>query len=144
MAFVTIDDKDGQAELTCFDSVYEHYKEQMIAGGVLVFDVELSKDDYSGRARAIVHRISDLDEIRCQQIKSMIVRWHVNSRTNQLITALKELLEPHIGGNCPVIVEYHNEKAKCKLQLNQAWNVTPNKQLEERLKGTELEAFLIR
>ncbi|WP_349432779.1 DNA polymerase III subunit alpha (plasmid) [Methylomarinum sp. Ch1-1] len=144
MAFVTIDDKTGRAEITCFGHTYDHYMDQLVEGNVLVFNSELSLDDYSGRPRAIANQISDLEEVRLQITKSLVVRWHTNNRMNQLITELKDLLEPHIGGNCPVVVEYQNNKAKCKVQLGSNWNVRPDNELKNKLqsKEDEFDAFL--
>ena len=45
-----------------------------------------------------------------------------------------DLLTPYREGRCPLVVEYHNSKAKVELSFGDAWRIRPDEQLLDSLR----------
>ena len=68
-----------------------------------------------------------IGDARAKFAKRLQIRWdQVDSHG---ITALKELLSPYQGGECPVFIERHLPTASAVVQLGDHWRVTPKESL---------------
>ena len=46
-----------------------------------------------------------------------------------MVATLTNILQPHLGGKCPVSIIYRNKEAKAELVLGKDWSIAPNQSL---------------
>ena len=89
-------------------------------------------DDYIDGWRFNAKRIMDIDQVREAHGKALVIR-APNTLTAEFADQLKEVLGPHVGGGCSVMVSCQTSKATAHLALSSQWAVKLNIALTERL-----------
>ncbi len=120
MAVITLEDGDGQIEMTVFNEEYERSKPWIKDDELLVVQGKVSMDEYSGNLRVSGEELFDFASARSHYAQQLKLR--CNGRVS--ITQLKKILSPHRQGKCAVTIQYHNPTASCLLRLGESWQVT--------------------
>ena len=131
--FATIDDRSGRLEILSGD-VLDAHREKLVKDAVLLFEGELSFDDFSGALHApmpgrIFHN-GGTTAFRCRSELCLSQR----DETLGFATQLAEALAPYRGEGCPVAVHYRRCDAEVRLRLSDEWQVLPSDDLLERLR----------
>jgi DNA polymerase-3 subunit alpha len=138
VAFVTLDDQSGRIEVGVFGDDYRQYAELLIKDKLLVVEGQLGMDDYTGSARLRAKTIWDIGQARAHFAKRIDIKLSNQVSANGFIQELREALSPFRTGDCPVRVDYSNAQASVNLVLGEDWQVIPNDQLLQRLRGMEM------
>ncbi|MFT4102593.1 MAG: DNA polymerase III subunit alpha [Burkholderiaceae bacterium] len=128
MLAVTLDDGSEAIEVPIFNEAYEKYRSIIRDDELLVMQVKVSKDDYSGGQRVMVDRILDLVGARREFGKRVLIRLNGVADGRLLRDAISPWVSPqdeHNIGGLPVVVEYASAMARCALVLSDAWRVRP-------------------
>ncbi|WP_269531973.1 DNA polymerase III subunit alpha [Chitinimonas sp. BJYL2] len=133
MAFITLDDATGKREVMVYSEVFDAARHKLKDDALLVIEAKVSEDSYSGAGglRIVAERILDLAEARSRFAKALSLGINGNAD----IGRLRKLVQPFAGGDCPVRIEYRNERAACAVQLGQDWGVTLRDELLAELRG---------
>jgi DNA polymerase-3 subunit alpha len=150
MAVVVLDDGSAQVELVVYSELFESARSWLKEDQLLIVEAKVNNrggdDEYGNGLRIIADQLYNLETARSRYAK--YVELHCNGKSNA--ARLKELLAPHRAdtqaGNvgkaksdnnwsCPVLVFYRNQDAACKLELGDAWRISPEENLLESLRA---------
>ena len=137
MGFATLDDKTGLLEVAAFSKTFEAFKHILLKDSLLVAEGSLSIDDFSGGLRLTADRLYTFEEARGYFARGIVLDINEPEETLNapaFIGGLKSLLQPFLGGNCPIQVGYGSIKAIASLQLGDEWRVHPTDELLLQLK----------
>ncbi len=133
---MVLDDASGAVEVSIFNEVFERHRAIIREDELLVLQVKVSKDDYSGGQRVVAERVLDLVLARQEFGKRFRIR--LNGLADGI--KLKSALESHVIGaaagvtlaessSLPVVVEFANGDARCSVELGAPWRVKPRDEL---------------
>jgi DNA polymerase-3 subunit alpha len=134
MAVVMLDDRTGRMEATLFSDIFEKYRNHISKDTLLVINGLLGQDDYSGGMRLNVEAIYTIDQARERFAKRLEINLGKEQGQNGVIKSLAGVLTPYREGDCPVLIQYHNQEARAPLALGVEWNVRPTDELLHRLR----------
>ena len=136
MLILLLDDATAQVEVVIFNELYEQNRHLLKDDALLVIEGKVNRDDYSGGVRITAERIYDLAGARTRFAQSLRLacngQCHAQSGSGR---KLAELLAPYTvqEGGCPVWVDYHNPRARCRVRLGEDWRVRLDDRLLESL-----------
>ncbi|WP_257255294.1 DNA polymerase III subunit alpha [Endozoicomonas sp. SESOKO3] len=128
MCFVTLDDRTGRIEVSIFADVFEQCQALIKMDTVIVFEGEVSFDDYSGSLKVRARKALNLIDARSYYARRLLVDLSSEQVDRAFHTKMSGLLEQH-PGRLPVQVNYNREDASASLQLGEKWNVSPSDDL---------------
>jgi len=136
MGFATLDDRTGRLEVAAFSKTYEKYRDLLLKDELLIVEGALSIDDYTGGLRLTADGMYTFEQAREQFARGIVLQWKVDDSegVKAFIEGLKEVLQPFVGGNCPVQIKYNSNQAIALLQLGDEWRIHPTDELISRLK----------
>ncbi|MEE8057444.1 MAG: DNA polymerase III subunit alpha [Pseudomonadales bacterium] len=138
MAFVMLDDRSARIEVTLFADVFEESREKISKDAILVVEGQVTFDDYSGQLKVRGKGVSTLLEARQSHIRSLELTLQASDFNgggrDSFNSQFKQLLEPSLNGQCPVMIHYHRAGAKGWVKLGQQWQIQPSEELIQRLK----------
>ncbi|MBF0183097.1 MAG: DNA polymerase III subunit alpha [Magnetococcales bacterium] len=142
MAFLTLEDADGQLEITVFSDLFQSRMALLeeiavvgeggvaAAGGrVLIFAGKLERGD--DEVKMLAEEILDLDEWRQQQCRALLLQTPLLLLNEAVLTQLQGLLAAHQGGSCRVEWQVTTEEAVTTLQMARGYDVLPSQTLLE-------------
>lgn len=108
---------------------------------ILVITGKIAYDDYLDDFKVTADKIYDLEEARDQFAGRLVLKYRSDDEpglaqnTQDLLNSLQNSLEPHLNGNCRVIMAYKNQHSGAYLEFGDQWRVTPNKLMVENLQN---------
>ncbi|HTT44249.1 MAG TPA: DNA polymerase III subunit alpha [Steroidobacteraceae bacterium] len=131
---LTLDDRTGRIEAMLFEETYQKHRELVSKDALVLVEGLLRFDEFSDAWRLAARRISELDKVREQEARRLLLRCsHREARV--LTERLAALLTPWRGGGCPVTLEYTGVEASGALNLGSEWNVRASRELLEQLEA---------
>ncbi|MCB1958018.1 MAG: DNA polymerase III subunit alpha, partial [Rhodocyclaceae bacterium] len=138
IAFVLIDDGTEPREISVFSELFDRERDRIAVDEVLVADVKVSNDDFSGGFRIVAERLMTLGEARARFARGLQIRLNgevaASGGPAAAVERLHGLLSPFRAGDCPVSVCYRNDDAQAELPLGGGWKVRPEEALLEGLR----------
>ena len=131
MSAVMLDDGSAAVEISIFNEVFERYRAIIREDELLVMQVTVRNDEYSGGQRVAADRILDLVAARQEFGKRLLIRLNGLADGSRLRNAIQPYLlagtiETHA---LPVRVEYGNDEGRCSIELGAGWRVRPHDDL---------------
>ncbi|MGI9279084.1 MAG: DNA polymerase III subunit alpha [Endozoicomonas sp.] len=133
MCFVTLDDRTGRIEVSIFADVYEQCQALIKLDTVIVFEGEVSFDDYSGMLKVRAKKALNLIDARSYYARRLLLDLSCHQVDREFHSKMSGLLGQH-PGRLPVQVNYSREDASASLQLGEQWNVSPSDELVQGIK----------
>jgi DNA polymerase-3 subunit alpha len=134
MAFVTLDDGDGRAEVTVYSEVLDAARSLLREDQLLVVEAKvlarIADDGQAQGLRIVAEKVFDLATIRRQHARRIAIACNGSADAQRLF----ELLSPFRAGSCPIVIEYRNHGLGGEIVLPDAWRVAPDDTLIDRLK----------
>jgi DNA polymerase III subunit alpha len=130
---LTLDDRTGRLEVNLFEDVFQKFRDLITKDAMVLVDGKLRFDEFSDSWRLTAVRLTDLDKVREQQARRLILKWPQNGNSKVLLPRLAEVLQPWRPGPCPITVEYRNASATGALTLGKDWTVRASRELLEQL-----------
>jgi DNA polymerase-3 subunit alpha len=128
-----LDDSTGRMEVTLFDEVFQKYRDVVAKDALVAIEGQLRFDEFSDAWRLSAKRITELDRIREQQARRLVLKWPSRADSPALMGRLAETLTPWRPGPCPITVEYSGSGAAGALNLGAEWKVRASRELLEKL-----------
>jgi len=123
MAFVTLDDGAGSAEVMVYNETFDAARALLREDQLVIAEVKVQQrmtdDGQSQGLRIIVENLYDLPAIRKRFAKALRIACNGNAQADRLF----ELLLPFRNGTCPIVVEYRNCGVTGELELPDDWRV---------------------
>ena len=132
---VVLDDRTGRIEATLFDEVFQRHRDLIVKDALLLVEGHVRFDEFSDSWRIAVKKITDMNLLREQQARRLVLKLPVHSDPRQLLRQLSELLTPWRNGPCQVTVQVPTPTATGALDLGPDWKVRPSKELQESLES---------
>jgi DNA polymerase-3 subunit alpha len=135
MLFVILDDGTAQVEVAVYSELIEQHRNRLRDDQLLILQVKVSNDEYSGGMRVAAEHIYDLQLAREARAKSLRIRLNGNADAAMLKRVLNPFrASPENGfAGTPVEVIYENARASCTLRLGDGWRVRLSDTLVEQL-----------
>ncbi|WP_422475061.1 DNA polymerase III subunit alpha [Endozoicomonas sp. ALB032] len=128
MCFVTLDDRTGRIEVSIFADVFEQCQALIKMDTVIVFEGEVSFDDYSGSLKVRAKKALNLIDARSYYARRLLVDLSSGQVDNAFHAKMSGLLRQH-PGQLPVQVNYTSDDASASIRLGEKWNVSPSDDL---------------
>jgi DNA polymerase-3 subunit alpha len=133
MAEVTIDDRTAHQLVRVMPEQFEKYRSLLVKDNLIIVAGEVEQDDYVISGYSIKARtVYSLDQYR-NEFSRLLLRIPPEKSGNGLVAELKHDLGDHRRGRVPVILEYDNGTARCKMSLGDDWRVNASNELLQRL-----------
>ncbi len=126
---IVLDDRTGRIEATLFDEVFQRHRELIVKDAIVLVEGHFRFDDFGDAWRISVRKITDLNAVREQQARRLVLKLPQKSDRNAMLTRLAEVLTPWRNGPCQVTVQYRTPEASGALDLGPEWNVRPGREL---------------
>ncbi|WP_373741209.1 DNA polymerase III subunit alpha [Neisseria sp.] len=136
IAFVTLEDQSGTAEVMVTGQTLEECAAYLKADQVLIIESKISRDDYNGgdALRIMANQVMTLQTARGRYARSL----GLLLRPEHDITRLAELLRSHClpdTAHIPIRLSYSNDAASGDLRVSPKWTVTAGEELFHSLEA---------
>lgn len=118
MMILAIDDSNEKRDVVVFSDTLDKYKDKLVVDEILVIEGEVSPDNFTKGLRIVAKDIYTYDEARARYARTLKIVINGKQASAGAIGEVKALLEPHRGGQCPLIIEYHGDNAKARMLTN--------------------------
>ncbi|MBS0422139.1 MAG: DNA polymerase III subunit alpha [Proteobacteria bacterium] len=132
---LNLDDRTGRVEVTLFEDVFQRYRDLVAKDALVLVEGTLRFDEFSDAWRLSAKKITELDKVREQQARRVVLKWAARPDSTALLNRLAEILTPFKPGPCPVTVEYTTATARGALTLGPEWTVRASRELLEKLES---------
>ena len=134
MAFVTIDDSTGQQEVLVFADLLQKHKELLKPDNFIIVEGTVSEDNFSGGCRFAAKELLTLEQLRStfSAAIEIIINAADDAEPNS-VAQIKQVLQKHQAGDCPVILRYRIANIEAKIRLGQEWFFYPSGDLMQEL-----------
>jgi DNA polymerase III subunit alpha len=133
MAFVTLDDGGGSAEIVIFNETFDAARTLLREDQLVVIEAKImqrSGDDGQAQGlRVVADAVYDLAAIRKRFARGL--RLACNGGADA--ARLAEVIAPFKNGSCPIVIDYRNHGLLGTLELPDAWRVNLDDPLLARL-----------
>ncbi|WP_440223760.1 DNA polymerase III subunit alpha [Dokdonella sp. MW10] len=126
-AFVSVEDFSGRFEAVLYRETWTEFAPLVTRDAILVFEGNLSIDDFSGGYQLRTQRVTTI-EAACEQ-RTRALRLRVNGVGGDFANRLHATLEPWRGGHTPVRVAFTNASGRGELELGPDWRVRAHPEL---------------
>ena len=134
MAFVTLDDGHGSAEIMVYSETFDAARHLLREDQLVIAEVKVTQrmtDDGEAQGlRVVAEGIHDLATIRRKHARGLRIACNGNASA----AALAEILQPFRPGDKPVTVAYTNDRVAGEVVLSEAWRVNLDDALIDRLR----------
>jgi DNA polymerase-3 subunit alpha len=134
MAFVTLDDGQGSAEIVVFNETYDAARTLLREDQLVIVEAKVghrvSEDNQVQGLRITAESVCDLPTFRKRNAKGLHLACNGGANAQRLF----ELLAPFRNGSCPIVVEYRNRGVGGELELPDGWRVNPDDALIAQLR----------
>jgi DNA polymerase III subunit alpha len=131
---LTLDDRTGRIEAMLFEETWQKHRDLIAKDALVVVEGMLRFDEFSDAWRLSVRRVSELDKLREQEARRLILRCAQRDLA-PLTDRLESILAPWRPGPCPITVEYTGNSVAGALNLADHWSVRASRELLEQLEG---------
>ncbi len=133
MAFVTLDDGKGRAEIMVYSETFEAARPLLREDQLIVMEVKvsarMSDDGEQQGMRVIAETVLDLAAFRRRWAKGLRLACNGNASAARLA----EILQPFRSGEKPVTIAYRNARVGGEVELPDEWRVKLDDSLIEAL-----------
>ncbi len=133
MAFVTLDDGQGSAEVAVFNETFDAARSLLHEDELLVMEVRISqRGGEEGQAhglRVIAEQVHDIAAIRKRYARGLRLALNGGAEAARLA----DLLEPFRPGRCAVLLEYRAAGLCGEIEFPESWAVNPDNALIAQL-----------
>lgn len=123
----TLDDGHGSIEVVCFSESFQKYRSLINEEQVVIIEGDVNMDEFSSSPRLVAKELLTLDDIRCRMAKGVQILFDSTQAFD--LEAFKQLIKPHMGGPCPVILRYQKNNVQADIRLGKNWQLKPSESL---------------
>ena len=132
---LNLDDRTGRLEVSLFDEVFQKHRDLIAKDALVMVEGKIRFDEFSNSWRLAAQRITELDRLREQQARRLVLTWPASAQAESQLNRLMEVLGRWRGGPCPITIEYSGSGAAAAFTLGAEWNVKPTRELIDQMEG---------
>ncbi|MFT5720045.1 MAG: DNA polymerase-3 subunit alpha [Motiliproteus sp.] len=144
LVIVTLDDRSARLEVVLFGELYDQCRDLVVKDRVLVFEGEVSFDDYKDQMKVRCSRVMDMAEAR--RCFAQALQIELRSEGADCVKQLSSWLPEHrCDEGVAVRIRYQSQEVAADLVLGQGWQVRATDELLlalRRLYGKEQVTLL--
>jgi DNA polymerase-3 subunit alpha len=138
MASLTLDDRTGRIEVTCFNDVFETARDLLQPDAILVVSGNLRPDEYTGGVSLVARGVQTLEQARAERAEHLLLRLCLAEPAEHAdglarVRELHDLLAPYRGEGIRVRLDYERPGCEGRLRFGEDWRVSPADALLKRL-----------
>jgi DNA polymerase-3 subunit alpha len=127
---LTLDDSTATQEVTIYAELADQFKQILKEDEFLAVQGKVSEDRFNGGLRVTVEKVMDIAMARIQFAKAL----RIDVRQSFDIKQFQSALDAHVNPvGCPLVVQYQGATAAAELRLADAWRVSPDDELQQKL-----------
>jgi DNA polymerase III subunit alpha len=134
MAFVTLDDGKGRAEVLVYNETFDSARALLREDQLVIMEIRvnqrMTEDGEAHGLRIIAENVFDLGTVRKRWAKGIRIACNGNASTDRLA----EILQPFRPGATPITIRYANDRVGGDVELPESWRVHPDDVLIDRLR----------
>ena len=134
MAILQLDDRTKRVEVTVYAEILQTTWDLLVNDRLLIIEGQCRDDEFTGGYSVVADKIYSLDTAREKFARRLIIHIPVGKGNRDLVSVLKEILDPHRPGRCPVNIEYEREDAIARLSLGEKWRIRLSDPIVDGLK----------
>ena len=96
MCFITMDDRSGRIEVALFADAYNEFFQLVEKDKLLIVEVNVSNDEYSGGLKSICRSVKDIDQARVHYARALRLQVDGEKYDETLCDELKEIGRAHV------------------------------------------------
>ena len=127
---VTLDDNTATQEVTIYAELADQFKQILKEDEFLAVQGKVSEDRFNGGLRVTVEKVMDIAMARIQFAQALRIEVKQGFDIKQFQSALDGHVNPQ---GCPLVVQYQGATAAAELRLADAWRVSPDDELQQKL-----------
>jgi DNA polymerase-3 subunit alpha len=132
IAIFTLDDGSSHIEVVCFSECFQKYRALLSEDQLVIAEGEVNLDEFSNSPRIVCRDLFTMDQARARFAKGLQI--NVPAVQSLDMKQLKMILENHLGGNCPIILQCLKDNVLANIKLGKTWLVNPTDALLELLR----------
>ncbi len=135
MAFVRLEDLDGQMEVTVFPKAYEMYREFLVVDQSIFMEGKASLNQRSGGVQVIASKIIELKNVPGLYADQFCVSLSSDLLDRTCIQQIQKLVQMY-HGDCPLM--FHLDlpsKERICIQAGDIYQVNPNAELKKKIEA---------
>jgi DNA polymerase-3 subunit alpha len=130
---LTLDDRTGRIETLLFEETWQRHRELITKDALVLIEGQVRFDEFSDAWRLAARRISDLEQVREQEARRLVLRCAHGVAATDWHERLAAILTPWRPGPCAITIEYAGATAAGALTLGSEWSVRASRELLEQL-----------
>ena len=124
---VTIDDRTARIDVTIFADLFADCREKLLDDTLIVIEGNVSFDEFTNGLKMRASKVETLEDAR--KLSASSLKIHLDSRPPEFADTLISTIQPYLGGECPVIIEYNAPRVSGEIVLGDHYLVHPNDSL---------------
>jgi len=124
---VTIDDRTARIDVTIFADLFTDCREKLLDDTLIVIEGNVSFDEFTNGLKMRASKVETLEDAR--KLSASSLKIHLDSRPPEFADTLISTIQPYLGGECPVIIEYNAQHVSGEIVLGDHYLVYPNDSL---------------
>lgn len=118
-----------------FGELYDERRDVVRKDNVLVVKGTASVDNYSGGVRLSADELFDIEQARSNLARKMNLTLHANKMQPDMVSRIREIIQPSNEGGCHVSFEYISDSGSCELNVPGDWLIKPTRVMLEQLEN---------
>ncbi|MEL6448024.1 MAG: DNA polymerase III subunit alpha [Pseudomonadota bacterium] len=133
---LTLDDDTGRIEIQLYAEMVDAVRHLLVKDAVVIASGQLRWDNFLNGWSLSARSLRDIDHVIEEQARRLVLTLEKSDDDAEAmlqLRALKEALEPHLGGACEVAVEYCVGGKTAQLAFGERWRVRASRDLRQAL-----------
>ncbi|MEL0224010.1 MAG: DNA polymerase III subunit alpha, partial [Gammaproteobacteria bacterium] len=124
---VTLDDRTARMDVTVFADLFADCREKLTDDSLVVIEGDVSFDEFTNGLKMRANKVDTLENARKQSASGLKI--HLEMKAPEFTETLLSKIQPHLGGECPIVIAYNASNASGEVVLGEQYQVHPNDSL---------------
>jgi DNA polymerase-3 subunit alpha len=124
---VTLDDRTARMDVTVFADLFADCREKLTDDSLVVIEGDVSFDEFTNGLKMRANTVETLENARKQSASGLKI--HLEMKAPEFTETLLSKIQPHLGGECPIVIAYNASNASGEVVLGEQYQVHPNDSL---------------
>jgi DNA polymerase-3 subunit alpha len=124
---VTLDDRTARMDVTVFADLFADCREKLADDSLVVIEGDVSFDEFTNGLKMRANQVETLENARKQSASGLKI--HLDMKAPEFTETLLSKIQPHLGGECPIVIAYNAPNVSGEVVLGEQYHVHPNDSL---------------
>ena len=124
---VTLDDRTARMDVTVFADLFADCRDKLADDSLVVIEGDVSFDEFTNGLKMRANKVETLENARKESASGLKI--HLETRAPAFAETLLSKIQPHLGGECRIVIAYNAVDASGEVVLGEQYQVHPNDSL---------------